>query len=529
MVRNKQFIHGLLADGNLLGQEFQQEVGLMRMTGKLSRRLAYRPRKHSHLPILFALVLAAGIGLLTGAGIVRAQASNTFSTTTAIPAGAVMTTSVTTGGVTITGSTPISGCPTTGIGTATVTYTCSSTSSGISIGTPIIQTFSGTTGAINLTVTYNANGPITGYPGVTAPSTNPGNCTNGGPPPATVSCGAQTTAEVVPTGVLNVTVTGAGGQSVQITAAPATLGTCPLTSPLPSGTAAAPTPVTVAYTCASGQTVPQGTNTSLTVQTTVAAGTPTTSAVANAIVPIAATPSIPSPTTQPITIGSGTPSVEAISPPNGAPGTFVTVSGTNLATTSAINFGSTPGTGLNCIPGGTSCTVTAPFASSGATVPVTVVTPSGTSSPVTFIYSGTSGGGTGITVSYASGWNIVAGPTGTVIPGALGPLYTYQAGNTAYQTIQPGAQLTAGQGYWAYFSVGTSGIIPVASGQTITVSLPAGNWIMIGNPGNTAATVTGADIVYTFNGTYQTTTTLLPGQGGWAISVNGGTATIRNQ
>jgi hypothetical protein len=149
---------------------------------------------------------------------------------------------------------------------------------------------------------------------------------------------------------------------------------------------------------------------------------------------------------------------------------------------------------------------------------------------VTYTFTGTSGGGgTGVTVSYTSGWNIVSGPQGTVIPQASGPLYTYQAGNTAYQVVQPGSTLTAGQGYWAYFPVATTGTIPVASGQTLTISLPAGNWIMIGNPGNTSATVTGADIVYTFNGSYQTTTTLLPGQGGWAISVNGGTATIRNQ
>jgi hypothetical protein len=210
----------------------------------------------------------------------------------------------------------------------------------------------------------------------------------------------------------------------------------------------------------------------------------------------------------------------------------VTVTGTNLGATSAINFGTTPGTNLVCSSGGTSCTVTAPFVASGTSANVTVVTPGGTSNPVAFTFTG--GGvtpGTGVAVSYASGWNIVGGPTGTVVPAAVGPLYTYQAGNTAYQQLPPGSTLTAGQGYWAYFNSATSGNIPTAAGQTLTITLPAGNWIMVGNPGNTSATVTGADVVYTYNATagYQQTTTLLPGQGGWAISVLGGSATVKNQ
>jgi hypothetical protein len=52
---------------------------------------------------------------------------------------------------------------------------------------------------------------------------------------------------------------------------------------------------------------------------------------------------------------------------------------------------------------------------------------------------------------------------------------------------------------------------------------------MIGNPGNTTATVTGADVVYIYDGSqYRTVTSLTPGQGGWAISVAGGVATITN-
>jgi hypothetical protein len=54
---------------------------------------------------------------------------------------------------------------------------------------------------------------------------------------------------------------------------------------------------------------------------------------------------------------------------------------------------------------------------------------------------------------------------------------------------------------------------------------------MIGNPGNTVATVSGADVVLVYNpanSQYTQTTQLLPGQGGWAGSVRGGPVTITN-
>jgi hypothetical protein len=117
-----------------------------------------------------------------------------------------------------------------------------------------------------------------------------------------------------------------------------------------------------------------------------------------------------------------------------------------------------------------------------------------------------------------------------VVTGNTGPLYTYQAGDTNYQTIAAGTQLFAGSGYWAYFDAATAGTIPVSNSQTLSIGLPAGQWVMIGNAGNTVATVTGADVVYIYSASsgYQATTSLVPGQGAWAISVNGGTATVAN-
>jgi hypothetical protein len=109
-------------------------------------------------------------------------------------------------------------------------------------------------------------------------------------------------------------------------------------------------------------------------------------------------------------------------------------------------------------------------------------------------------------------------------------LYTYQAGDTAYEVINNGTPLTQPQGYWAYFDPATTGAVPTSGPQTLNVALPPAQWVMISNAGNTPATVSGADVVYTYNAAagYQPTTTLLPGQGAWAISVIGGTATIAN-
>jgi len=130
-------------------------------------------------------------------------------------------------------------------------------------------------------------------------------------------------------------------------------------------------------------------------------------------------------------------------------------------------------------------------------------------------------------VSYLSGWNIVGGPAGTVM-NTQGPLYTYQPRDTAYEVIPSGAGLQAGFGYWAYFSQSAAVTLPQTAAQTITVTLPAAEWVLVGNPGLTSATVSGADClyVYTPGSAYSSVTVLAPGQGGWAMSLNGGSVTI---
>jgi hypothetical protein len=121
----------------------------------------------------------------------------------------------------------------------------------------------------------------------------------------------------------------------------------------------------------------------------------------------------------------------------------------------------------------------------------------------------------------------VAIPPGSTGNGSTRPIYSYGPTDSAYVQIQNNG--IVGAGYWEYFPSPGTAFIPSGSPQTATVQLPAGHWVMIGNPGGFSATVKGADTVYNYDGSaYQATTTLQPGQGAWAISLNGGTATISN-
>jgi hypothetical protein len=133
-------------------------------------------------------------------------------------------------------------------------------------------------------------------------------------------------------------------------------------------------------------------------------------------------------------------------------------------------------------------------------------------------------------VTYAPGWNIVSGPAGTTLVGSTSPLYAFLAGTTAYQIYPAGTTFQPGVGYWAYFPNGGSANFGSGAVFSTTVSLPPGQFVMIGNPGTGTAVVSGANaVVLTYNpasGTYTPTTQLAPGQGGWAASQTGGILTI---
>lgn len=134
----------------------------------------------------------------------------------------------------------------------------------------------------------------------------------------------------------------------------------------------------------------------------------------------------------------------------------------------------------------------------------------------------------GVGANVASGWNLIAAPPGTDLSGAQA-LYTLQAGDTGYETLDLSQATVAGYGYWAYFGDSATMNLGAGSSDPYTVNAPASQYIMIGDPsGTSSADVSGADIVYTYDAVngYTAATTLNPGQGAWAFSYNGGTITV---
>jgi hypothetical protein len=129
-------------------------------------------------------------------------------------------------------------------------------------------------------------------------------------------------------------------------------------------------------------------------------------------------------------------------------------------------------------------------------------------------------------ISYPAGWNLVSGPSGSTLVGATGSIYTAQPGDSAYQVLAANSPLKSGWGYWAYFPSG--GSIRTQPGiSTYSVDLGDGATVLIGNPSAAnPATVTGADVVYTYTpgGDYTISTTVPAGQG--AIVIGAGTITV---
>jgi plastocyanin len=133
-------------------------------------------------------------------------------------------------------------------------------------------------------------------------------------------------------------------------------------------------------------------------------------------------------------------------------------------------------------------------------------------------------------VSYPPGWNLVAAPTGMILTGTDSPLYTLRAGDSGYNTVPAGSPLAAMTGYWAHFGATTTENLPItgaAPGST-SLSVPAGRFILVGDPGTAAVTLSGVDDVLSYDPAagYHAVTTLQPGQGAWAFSISGGTLTM---
>ncbi|MGA2122555.1 MAG: IPT/TIG domain-containing protein [Methanoregula sp.] len=253
------------------------------------------------------------------------------------------------------------------------------------------------------------------------------------------------------------------------------------------------------------------------------------------------------------------PTVTSISPTAGpvTAGTTVTITGSNLAGATTVNFGSTPGT----ITANTATSITATAPGGSGTVDITVSTPSGTSAPVTsdkFTYialpvvSGISPkvgpltAGTRVTITGtaftgatevdfgstpATGVTVVSATsvTATAPAGTAGTVdvtvttagstsvtsasdqYTYEAVPTVTSISPTAGPLTAGttvtiagtglSGPTAVKFGSTAGTILTNSSTSITVTAPSGTAgivdVTVTTPGGTSATGSGDKYTYT--------------------------------
>jgi len=122
-------------------------------------------------------------------------------------------------------------------------------------------------------------------------------------------------------------------------------------------------------------------------------------------------------------------------------------------------------------------------------------------------------------VTYPSGWNLVSGPDGSTLQGAIDFLYSLRPGESDYELLPASAPLMGCRGYWAYFPDGGSLITAGEGSSRCTVATVPGVYVMIGNPSATQTlNLSGIDIAYTFGpgDSYPPVTSLLPGQGAFA-------------
>lgn len=175
----------------------------------------------------------------------------------------------------------------------------------------------------------------------------------------------------------------------------------------------------------------------------------------------------------------------------------------------------------------------APASTAGALPALTVVptatpSPTGTAAPTPTSTAAPSPF-PGATVSYARGWNIVAGPAGTTFLQAGAILYTSQGGDFA---VLPNTQgVMQGWGYWANFAIDATVALNGAGGNSYTTPLQPGQFKMIGNPSGAKNAMVSAEVVWTYDpasgyARHQGSAVLAPGRGAWVSSSTGGTVTV---
>lgn len=125
-----------------------------------------------------------------------------------------------------------------------------------------------------------------------------------------------------------------------------------------------------------------------------------------------------------------------------------------------------------------------------------------------------------VDVTYPSGWNLVAGPAGTILTGADGPLYRLGSAylRNPHPSVPATTPLDAGAVYWAYFDRPTT-VTLHGPGQPLAATPVPGALVPLGNPLTVDASVTGSAHLYVYDpvgGEYHEATDLKPGQGAWA-------------
>jgi hypothetical protein len=418
-------------------------------------------------------ILTAAVGLIDTSR-AAADFATALHTSVAVAPGGTLIMTMNTSGATIVSSTSLSGCSQAISQSVSVIYTCDEHGNGIPAGTVIQQSYTTSASQITETVTYNANGPrhVVPTPVVFSVVVQP--CTTAA---QGFSCSLTTDVETVPGNQILIYLQStqrAPGvvSSEQFTSTPSMLGTCPIV-PVQNE------PLQALYRCAAGQSIPKNTVINTSASGTNLLAPPEIHAQINNLGPVGLG-DLPAPMSETLTVS--------------AP---LTVMGGN------VSGGPTP---------------TAPPAATSA----------GGSTSAGSLASGGSSSTNAVAVTYASGWNLIARPSGAALSATDGPLFTFQATDSAYETIPASAAGTPGWGYWAFFESGGTQTIPQTGPQSLTIALPTGHWVMVGNPGSGQASVSGADVVYAYSAVsgYQAATSLGPGQGAWAISLNGGTLTI---
>ncbi len=117
-----------------------------------------------------------------------------------------------------------------------------------------------------------------------------------------------------------------------------------------------------------------------------------------------------------------------------------------------------------------------------------------------------------------------------MLTSASDPLFTYSSDGTRYLPVPATTSLNDAFGYWAYFTSNRAvSLLPTPRGIIYSRPLTAKRYLQIGNPSDSWAWVSGVDCLYTYNAAssqYTIASVLAPGQGGFAVSIAGGTVVI---